>query len=132
MISHVHINTGAAAGGAGAATANADSDIMVRGEILGVYLKYNDSPPAATTDVTLATKGTGAPAFTLLSVVNGATDGYFAPQAKVVDSDNAAITNSHAPFVVQDVLNLLVAQANDNDSVEAWVFYRAEGGVNGR
>ena len=52
------INTGVAAGGAGVATNNRTTTTKIEGLLIGVYVKYNDSPPAGTTDILVKTVGT--------------------------------------------------------------------------
>ena len=115
------LNTGEAAGGAGVATANDTGDEIVTGELLGFYIRYNDSPPAGTTDVTIATTGGVMPARTLFTVSNAATDGFFPVRLGAVSTANAAITDSNvvAPLV-RDKIKVTIAQANNGDSVDVW------------
>ena len=129
IIDFVEINTGVATGGAGTATANASTTAVIYGEILAVYLTYEDSPPASTTDVTLASDAGIIGAQTILSRVNNATDGVHYP--RVETADNLGATNTYnatepvyTPFVVMNTLNLLVAQANVGDSVKAVIIFR--------
>jgi len=118
MLKAIHIPV-VTSGGAGVAAGTADSTVLVVGELVGVYLKYNSQP--ATTDVTLKTKGASSPSYNLLVVTNGNTSGYFAPRAKPVDNANGAITNAHDRFPVSDFLTLSVAQGdNGAPGVEAW------------
>ena len=98
------------AGDAGAAAGTADTGRVIAGEVLGAYIDYASQP--GTTDVTLRTKGTALPSYNLLVVTNGNTDGFFPVRASPVDLANAAITNSHAPFVVADELEVSVAQGD--------------------
>ena len=114
-------NSGIAAGGAGVATNNASTSTRLVGKVAGIYVKYNDTPPA-TTDVTVATVGTSpaAPSYTLLSLTNAATDGWFYPQVQIHTSAGAAIAGEYTPFLVFDFVNILVAQANNGDSVDVW------------
>lgn len=117
------INSGVAAGGAGVATNNSTITTTVRGLVAAVYVKYNDSPPAGTTDVTVATLGTSpsAPALTLLSITNAATDGWFFPRAvEHLNSDGTALT-SHTYLPVEDRVKVTIAQANNGDSVDVWL-----------
>jgi hypothetical protein len=123
-LSILHLTTPASTGGAGTSAANVDSTHIIRGWVMAVYLKYNDSPPAGTTDVVLKTKGTGSdapPSYTILSVANGATDGWYYPRAQTHTSAGVAVADTYDWPVVFDVLNLAVAQANDGDSVDAWI-----------
>lgn len=122
------INTGAASGGAGAATANNTTTIPLRGKVHAVYIKYNDVPPAGTTDVTVATLGTSprVPAITLLSIANAATDVMKYPRVQVHGTDGAALTldGTRIAFdkiAVDDHIKVTIAQANDNDNVDVWI-----------
>src|SRR3990167_7534703 len=106
------LNSGAAAGADGVATANTDSAIVLRGAVLGLYVRYNDSPPAGTTDITIATKGSRAPALTLLTIANAATDGWFWPRVQVHTTAGAAITATYDYAAIDDKINVNIAQAN--------------------
>lgn len=125
------INTGVAAGGAGTATNNASTSTTVSGEILGIYLKYNDSPPAGTADVVVKTLGTGSgapPTNTILTVADAATSGWFYPR-HLADSEAGAALNTagdelRVAVPVHDVINVAIAQANNGDSVDAWILVR--------
>lgn len=94
-------------GSAGSATGSGDSELL-HGHLLDVYLDYNGSAPA-TTDVTIAYKTRGG---NVLVVSNNNTDGMYHPRAKPVDSANAAITNAHDRFALNDKLTVSVAQAD--------------------
>ena len=117
------LNSGAAAGSAGSATANADSSIRLIGRVVGIYVKYNDSPPAATTDVTIKAIGTSPapPTYNLLVLTNAATDGWFYPRVQVCDTAGSAIANEYTPLVLHDYINLAIAQANAADNVDIWL-----------
>lgn len=123
------INTGVAAGGAGVATANADSPTVVHGALHAVYVRYNDAPPAATTDVVIATVGTSPrpPAQTLLTLTNAATDGWFYPRRQVDDDVGVAIAAEFDRFALADYVNVLIDQANDGDSVDVWLLVDPRG-----
>lgn len=119
-------STPASTGGAGLSTGNIDTGYL-RGQLVGVYIKYNDAPPAGTTDVTIKTKGTDprAPSYNLLVITNAATDGWFYPQVQVHTTAGAAIANNYTPQVVDDIINIAIAQANDGDSVTVWFLVAA-------
>lgn len=124
MLDYIKVSSGTTAGGAGASTSNATSTEEITGELVGFYVKYNDSPPAATTDVTIATVGTVLPDRTLLTITNAATDGFFAVRYGAVSTSNAAITNSFDEIpLYRDKIKVTVAQANDGDSVDVWMVY---------
>lgn len=116
------LSSGVAAGSAGSATANQNSSQLVSGEVVGIYVKYNDSPPA-TTDVTIKTVGTSPspPTYNLLVRTNANTDGWFYPQVAVHDTAGAAIAGEYRSQLVHDYLNIVIAQANANDSVDVWL-----------
>lgn len=121
MLDFILVNSGVGAGGAGAATANATSTQKLTGKLLGFQLRYNDSPPAGTTDVTIDAVGSVLPNRNLLTITNGATDGFYPVRAGAVTTANAAITNSHAPLpLIRDLIKVTIAQANDADSVDVW------------
>jgi hypothetical protein len=122
------LNTGAAAGGAGVATANSTSTVVLRGRVLAAYVKYNHSPPAGTTDVTIATLGTSPspPANTILTITDAATDGWFYPRHTVHDEAAAAITYDgtrevHEAPPILDKVKVTIAQANAADNVDVWL-----------
>lgn len=116
------INTGVAAGGAGVATNNATGDAYLTGKLYGFYVRYNDSPPAGTTDITIAATGGVMPERTLLTITNAATDGFFPVRLSAVSTAAAAITDSnvYAPLV-GDKIKVTIAQANNADSADVWV-----------
>ena len=122
------INSGAAAGSAGSATANSTTAEPICGELYGVYIRYNDSPPA-TTDVTIATEAAGAapPAVTLLSLTDANTSGWFYPRIGVQTTAGAAMlfaaggtaVPGKIPFA--DKVKVTIAQADAADSVDCWL-----------
>jgi hypothetical protein len=117
------ITTPAAAGGAGAAAATIVSDHVVRGFIAGVFVQYNDAPPAATTDVGIKTKSQSGvlPNIPILTITNAATDGYFVPEVASVTAANVA-TGQYSKFLVEDYVQIDLAGANDGDSVSVWLY----------
>lgn len=116
------INSGVAAGGAGVATNNATSTHRLTGLVTAIYVKYNDSPPAGTTDVTIKTVGSGAacPSYNLLAITNAATDGLFEVVKAAVDATNTA-ANWYLYMPIDDYINVTIAQANNGDSVDVWI-----------
>lgn len=122
------INTGTTAGGVGVSTANATTSINIIGTITAVYVKYNGSPPAGTTDVTIATQGTSPapPANTILTLTDAATDGWFYPRHQVHDEAGGGVTYDATNEVyeavqVHDKITVTIAQANDGDSADVWL-----------
>lgn len=120
-IQRVTITATGAAGGAGTATATADSTRMVKGYVRNVHLAYLDSPPGATTDVTLAGKTT--PAVPILTVSNAATDGWFPVMNQAKNTAGADITGMGSPVAIDDYVTLTIAQANNADGVTATIIY---------
>lgn len=116
-------NSGAAVGENGSATANADTPHRLTGRVVGIYVKYNDSPPAGTTDVVVKTKGTSPapPTYNLLALTDAATNGWFYPQAQIHTVAGAPIDGEYTPLLVDDYLNIKIDQANANDNVDVWL-----------
>lgn len=117
------LNSGAAVGDDGAATANADTLHQLAGRLKAIRLKYNDSPPAGTTDVVVKTVGTSpaAPSTTLLSLANAATDGIWYPRAAICTTSGSALT-TYDEIPISDLVNVSIDGANAGDSVDAWLF----------
>jgi hypothetical protein len=128
-LSVLRLSTGPTTGGAGTSTATVTTTHMVRGMIMGVYVKYNDSPPAGTTVVALKTTGTASdapPTMPILTLTNAATSGWFRPRVQEHTVAGAEITDSYDWPVVYDTLTLTVSGANDGDSVDVWVQVETE------
>jgi len=116
------INTGICAGGAGTSTNNGTGDAYLTGLVLGVYVRYNDSPPAATTDLTIATVANSVPARNILVLTNGATTGYYPLMVQSYDAAGAATGQYTFPPVVNQQIKVTIAQANDGDSADVWLY----------
>lgn len=116
-------NSGASVGGNGVATANATSKVEISGYVVGVYVKYNDAPPAGTTDVTIATLGTSpaAPSRTILTLTDTATDGWFYPQANVCSTAAANQAAIWTKIPIADYVKVTIDQANAADNVDVWL-----------
>jgi len=114
-------SSGAAAGNNGAATANSTTAIELAGRVAGIYVKYNDSPPA-TTGVKIETVGTAPnpPSYTLLELSNANTGGWFYPHVAIHDTAGAAIAGEYDTLLVADRVKITIAGANANDSVDVW------------
>lgn len=117
-------NSGVAAGSDGSATNNATSTIVISGEIAAVYVKYNDSPPGATTDVTIA--GAGTPSMPVLTLTDAATDGWFYPKAIAHDTAGTAVTfdgtnEIYTKIPFHDRVKVTIAGANANDNADVWL-----------
>lgn len=111
-------DTGAATGGAGAATATSKAK-TIHGNIVAVDVEYKDSPPAATTDITVRTKGlSGQTATNIIVITDGATDGRRYVTVPLVDAAASGVTDPavRVGFPVADEVDVVIAQANDGDS----------------
>lgn len=120
------LGTGTTTGGAGTSTSNATSSVIVFGLIHAIYVRYNDSPPA-TTDLTIATAGNSTPAYTLLTLSNTATSGLYYPRADVRSQTGVSLTYDGTRtvtdrVVIMDNLKITIAQANDGDSADVWLY----------
>ena len=117
------INSGSAAGSAGSATANANSTTLLKGRVIGIYIQYNDAPPAGTTDVTVRTVGTSpaAPTYNFIVRSNSATNGWFFPMLQACDAAAGAISGVFTNPVVADYVNVLIAGADAGDSADVWL-----------
>lgn len=116
------INTGKAVGADGAATIHAASPSPIRGKVEAIYVKYNGDKPA-TTDLTIKTVGTApnAPTYNMLVLTDANTDGWFYPRAQVHTTAGAAIAGEYTPLYVHDCIDVAIAQANTDDSVDVWM-----------
>jgi hypothetical protein len=128
MIDRVQFSTGAATGGAGAATATGHS-VHVSGEVLAVYVVYQDSPPAATTDFTLSDEADPA-SEAIISLTNAATDIKIYPRRITEKNDGtdvlyAAGEEVHEPYPVCGRLEATIAGANAADYVDVTVWLRS-------
>jgi len=95
-------------GSAGAALGSGTIDGMM-GQLLDVYLDFHADAPGGTTDTTIAYTTRGG---NILAVSNSATDALIAPRQKLVDNANAAISDSHALFPMNQGLTVSVAQSD--------------------
>jgi hypothetical protein len=125
------LNSGAAVGADGAAISTGTSSHRIKGEVLEVYVKYNDSPPAGTTDVIVSTQGTAPalPALALLTLTNAATNGYFRPRGPVHSLTGAALTYDSTepvttPVAIDDFITVTIDDANAGDNVDVWLMLR--------
>lgn len=120
------LSSGIAAGGAGVATANASTTTPIIGELMGVYIQYNDAPPAGTTDVVLSTVGSEPfpPTVSFLTRTNSATGGWFRPALQLCDGTGAAIAGAYGAVLLADFVNVKIDQANAGDSVSVWLLLR--------
>jgi len=120
------INSGAAVGANGSATSSITTGQSISGRILGVYVKYNDSPPAGTTTATVATNNVNYPGQTIISIVNSATSGWFFPRVAVHSNAGAAVTyDGTRPIYeaqpVHDNLKITISGANAADNIDVWI-----------
>lgn len=118
------INSGAAVGADGSATATGESTMTVVGLVYAVVVKYNDSPPAATCDVTVKTKGTSpnAPTKNILAIANSATDAEYKPRSDYHSTAGVAAGANDALLAVHDKIQVVIAQANAGDNADVWLY----------
>jgi hypothetical protein len=127
MIDFIKFNTGAAAGGAGVATSTGNSP-HISGEIIAVALEYLDTPPAGTCDFTLSDEG-DPQSEAIISRPNSATDIKIYPRRILEQADGtdllyaAAGEEVYGRFVVHGRLEAVIAQANNGDSVNVFVWF---------
>jgi len=119
---HGPFNSGPAVGADGAATVTAYSPTDIHGLIYAVYVKYNGDKPA-TTDVTISTRGASPhiPSVPILTLTDKNTDGLFLP--RIVTHSALGVANAlvETHIHIDDVLKILVAGANTDDTVDVWL-----------
>ena len=115
------INSGAAVGADGAATATGESLHPIEGLVYAVQIKYNETPPAGTTVVTVKTRGTNAPSMTILTITNAATNGMWLPRLVSNTAAGVAQTAYDAPFAIDDIVQVVIAGANAGDNVDVYL-----------
>ena len=125
MIDRIQFSTGAAVGSNGAATATGYSS-HVTGLVLAVHVAYVDSPPAATTDLTLSDENDPA-SEAIISRPNTATDIKIYPRRVTEKPDGTDILyvtgeEVYEPYVVHGRLEATIDQANAADSVTVTVW----------
>ena len=127
MIDSVKWSTGAASGGAGVATSTGYSPV-IRGEVLAVYVDYQGSPPAGTTDFTLSDEQDPA-AESIITLVDAATDVKIYPRRVTELNDGTDITYDgtnevYEPYVVHGRLKAVIAGANNDDYCNVTVWFK--------
>lgn len=115
------INSGAAVGNDGAATITGTSSQIVQGWIYSVVVKYNDSPPAGTTVVTVKTKGSNGPSKTILTITNSATDKEYLPRLDTCSPAGVVYSSNDALTPVDDYVQVVIAGANAGDNVDVYL-----------
>ena len=117
------LNSGAAVGGDGVATNNTDSAQVLTGIVRALCIVYNDSPPAGTTDVTVATEGTvPGVSETIYYKANSATDGWFYPKTLFnLNTDGSSPASLYEFIPISDYVNIKIEGANADDSVDVWI-----------
>lgn len=105
-------------GGAGASTSTTLLAQMIIGRVVGIGVVYIGTPPA-TTDVTIRTanKNHALPDVTLLTLTSVNTDVWRQPFVLKDDAVGADIAGQYVEPVIADQVEVLVAQADDGDSV---------------
>lgn len=114
-------SSGAAVGADGVATANATTTTPIVGLVVAVHVAYLGSPPAGTTDATVATSGTSHPAMTILALANAATDGWFFPRADACQTNGTATTTYNELIPIHDFVTVTIAGANAADYITIYL-----------
>ena len=116
-------SSGVAAGDDGAATNNSTTVNVLSGIVRRIDIAYLDSPPAGTTDVTIATAGINAPAETLYYKANSATDGSFYPETLFnLNTDGAEIASLYDFMAIHDKVKVTIAGANAADYINVYIY----------
>lgn len=128
MLDRIQFTTGLATGGAGVATATGYSP-HVHGEVLAVYIDYQDSPPSGTTDFTLSDEADPA-SEAIISLTDQSTDIKIYPRRITEKNDGTDILYTSGeevfePYVVHGRLEATIAQANNNDYCVVTVWIRS-------
>lgn len=126
MIDRLVFTTGLAVGADGSASATGYSP-AIGGRILAVHVSYEDSPPAATADFTLADEDDPA-AESIVTLANAATDIRLYPRRVVEANDGTDLTYDgthkvYEPYAVHGRLKATLAQANAGDCCIVTVWY---------
>lgn len=116
----VQLTSGVAVGVNGAATANKTSTNPITGFVHAVHIDYQDAPPA-TTDVTIATSGSRAPAQTILLQANANTDKWYYPRILEQLNTDGTDLATHAMIAIDDFVKVTIAEANANDYVNVYL-----------
>lgn len=120
MIQPYFIEGTVTAGGAGVSTSTTIYRGVITGRVVGIGVVYRGSPPAGTTDLTVRTAGlnNGLPKVTLFATTDSATDVWRQPFVLKDDIAGADIAANYTEVVIHDQVEVLLAQANDGDSVD--------------
>lgn len=114
-----------ATGSAGSAAGNTTSNHVLNGELVAIYLDYHASTPA-TADVTITLPN--APAATLLTITNSATDAWYFPRYIIHSEAGAALTGTSGGDRTKHPLNgpvkVAIAQGDAlTAAVTAYILY---------
>jgi len=118
-------NTGPAVGSGGSATINIDTPVLI-GTIIAVGLQINLADPVYGTgslDLTIATKGLYPAPLpqSILTLTAASADGWFNPRPPIHALTGGAIANQYDVGIpIYDQVNLLVENADPDDTVDVW------------
>ena len=116
-------SSGVAAGGDGEATNNATTVNVLSGIVRRIDIAYLGSPPAATTDVTIATAGVNAPAETIYYKESSSADGSFYPETLFnLNTTGAAIASLYDFMAIHDKVTVTIAGANAADYINVYIY----------
>lgn len=109
----------ATTGGAGASGSTTKTAYVITGRIVGVGIIGQGSPPN-TTDIIVRGSGlTGVAKVPILTITNYSADGWYQPFAlKDGVADGNDIAANYVEPTIHDGVEVVVAQANDGDSVD--------------
>lgn len=127
MIDRIVFTTGPAVGTNGVAVATGYS-APVNGEVMAVYIKYQDNPPAATTDFKLSEEDTPTSG-NIISLSNTATSTRVFPRVLIKDNTGTNITydgNRNVPdyYIALGRLKGILSQCNEGDYADITVWMR--------
>lgn len=126
MMDFIKFTTGLTSGGAGVSTATGYSP-PISGLIHAVHVDFQGSPPAGTTDFTLSDENDPA-GESIVSIIDSATDIKMYPRRIVEKNDGTDVLYEtgeevHEKFAVHGRLEAVIAQANDNDYCDVYVWF---------
>jgi hypothetical protein len=112
-VRHVTFRTGLAVGAPGAATATGRTNHAIVGRVTALFVEYQGSPPAGTTDVIVRTAGASGPVLTILTRTNTITGGWFYPRLVEHDEVGTPLATRRAPATA-DQLEVTILQTDAN------------------
>lgn len=110
----------ATTGSDGSATGSYDSPVPIPGRLAAVHIAHS-AGQANTTSVAITTKGTNAPAKSLLTVGSKGT-GWYNPVAPThAVADGAAVTGWYTKLPLEDIVRIAVSSADNNETTTVYL-----------